>query len=313
MPDGAYRTTLRIPGLQAFLWTQFLGAFNDNVFKIIVSFYAMRVLGPERGIPLAATVFVLPFLLFSGWSGHLADAYSKRTVLIWTKSLEILAMGLAVPALMLVESDPSRAVVLQLGVLFLLATHSTFFSPAKYGILPEAVPPSELSRANGLLEMNTFAAIVLGTSVGGELFQRWNDEPWVLGVVLVAIAIIGTAASFGIPRVRAARPGQPFAWNPFGEIGRGLARLWPDQTLSDHDDGHLVLLAAGDASSSRFSCHGARRRSPSARRPPPASTRSSRSASAQAACSPAVSPATRSSSASCRSARSDSASSACCS
>ncbi len=165
MANGTYRTTLRIPGLQAFLWTQFLGAFNDNVYKIIVSFYAMQVLGPQQGLPLAAAVFVLPFLLFSGWSGHLADAYSKRTVLIWTKSLEILAMGLALPALMLVESDPERAVVLQLGVLFLMATHSTFFSPAKYGIVPEAVPASELSRANGLLEMSTFVAIILGTQL----------------------------------------------------------------------------------------------------------------------------------------------------
>ena len=176
MANGTYRTTLRIPGLQAFLWTQFLGAFNDNVYKIIVSFYAMQVLGPKQGLPLTAAVFVLPFLLFSGWAGHLADAYSKRTVLIWTKSLEILAMALALPALMLVRSDPERAVALQLVVLFLMATHSTFFSPAKYGILPEAVPPSELSRANGLLEMSTFAAIILGTSFGGELFERWSDR-----------------------------------------------------------------------------------------------------------------------------------------
>jgi acyl-[acyl-carrier-protein]-phospholipid O-acyltransferase/long-chain-fatty-acid--[acyl-carrier-protein] ligase len=231
MANGTYRTTLRIPGLQAFLWTQFLGAFNDNVFKIIVSFYAMQVLGPERGIPLAAAVFVLPFLLFSGWSGHLADAYSKRTVLIWTKSLEIVAMVLAVPALLLVQTDPARAIVWQLGVLFLMATHSTLFSPAKYGILPEAVPASELSRANGLLEMSTFAAIVLGTSVGGEMFQRWHDRPLVIGAILVAIAVTGTAMSFGIPRVRAARPGHRFAWNPFSEIGRGLVRLWPDRTL----------------------------------------------------------------------------------
>ena len=231
MATASYRTTLRIPGLQAFLWTQFLGAFNDNVFKIIVSFYAMRVLGPARGLPIAAAVFVLPFLLFSGWSGHLADAHSKRTVLIWTKSLEILAMALAGPALMLVTSAPERAVAMQLGVLFLMATHSTFFSPAKYGIVPEAVPPAELSRANGLLEMSTFAAIVLGTSVGGELFERWHDQPWVIGLVLVAIAVVGTAASFGIPHVRAARPGQRFVLNPFGEIGRGLARLWPDRVL----------------------------------------------------------------------------------
>jgi acyl-[acyl-carrier-protein]-phospholipid O-acyltransferase/long-chain-fatty-acid--[acyl-carrier-protein] ligase len=229
--SGTYGDTLRIPGLQSFLWTQFLGAFNDNVYKIIVTFYAMSVLGPERGIPLAAAIFVLPFLLFSGWSGHLADACSKRSVLIWTKCLEIVAMVAAVPALMLVDTNPARAVALQLGVLFLMATQSTFFSPAKYGILPEVVPTTELSRANGLLEMSTFAAIILGTSLGGELFERWNDEPWMLGLVLVAIAVGGTVLSFGIPPARAARPGQPFAWNPFAEIARGLARVAPDGVL----------------------------------------------------------------------------------
>ena len=231
MTSGTYRDTLRVPGFQSFLWTQFLGAFNDNVFKIIVSFYAMAVYGPELGIPLATAVFVLPFLLFSGWSGHLADAFSKRHVLIATKALEIAAMGLAIPALMLVPSNPELAVRLQLVVLFLVATQSTFFSPAKYGILPEAVPVRELSRANGLLEMSTFAAIILGTALGGELFERWSDAPWRMGTVLVVIAIIGTITSFGIPRVAAARPGQPFAWNPFAEVWRGLVRVFPDRTL----------------------------------------------------------------------------------
>src|SRR5688572_33454489 len=77
MAHSGFKDLLRKDGFQAFLWTQFLGAFNDNVYKIIVSFYAMQVLGPQRGLPLAAAVFVLPFLLFSGWSGHLADAYSR--------------------------------------------------------------------------------------------------------------------------------------------------------------------------------------------------------------------------------------------
>src|SRR6187402_1627894 len=97
--SGTYRTTLRIPGFQSFLWTQFLGAFNDNVYKIIVSFFAIRDLGPARGMPLAAFIFVMPFFLFSGWSGHLADTLSKRTVLVATKVLEIAAMVLATVAL----------------------------------------------------------------------------------------------------------------------------------------------------------------------------------------------------------------------
>jgi MFS family permease len=134
-------------------------------------------------------------------------------------------MVLAVPALLTGRLD------LQMLVLFLMATQSTFFSPAKYGIVPEVVPEHEISRANGLLEMSTFAAIILGTSLGGELFERWQDAPWRMAVVLLAIAVVGTLVSFGIPGVRAAKPGQPFAWNPFGEIARGLRRVVPDRTL----------------------------------------------------------------------------------
>ena len=225
MADGSYRTTLRIRGLQSFLWTQFLGAFNDNVYKIIVSFFAIRTLGPARGMPIAAFVFVAPFFLFSGWSGHLADAFSKRKVLVVTKMFEVAAMALATVALALERLD------LQLTVLFLMGAHSTFFSPAKYGIVPEIVPDSEISRANGLLEMSTFAAIILGTSLGGELFERWQREPLWMGGVLLAIAVAGTITSFGIPRVPAAKPAQRFDPNPFAEIARGLGRVFPDNTL----------------------------------------------------------------------------------
>jgi acyl-[acyl-carrier-protein]-phospholipid O-acyltransferase / long-chain-fatty-acid--[acyl-carrier-protein] ligase len=225
MASDSYRATLRNPGLSSFLWTQFLGAFNDNVFKIIVSFAAMAAYGEVRGMSLAAAVFVLPFLLFSGWAGHLGDAFSKRSVLVATKVLEVVAMALAVVAL-LGDNLP-----LELTVLFLMAAQSTFFSPAKYGIVPEMVPTGDISRTNGLLEMSTFAAIVLGTTAGGELYELWHAQPWRLGLVLVGIALAGTVTSFGIPRVRAANPGQRFAWNPFAEIGRGIARLRPDRTL----------------------------------------------------------------------------------
>src|SRR5262245_27531773 len=225
MTASSYRATLQRPGVWPYLWTQFLGALNDNIFKIIVTFYAIRQFGGVDGVTRAQAVFVLPFLLFAGYSGHLADTRSKRSVLIWTKVLEIAAMLLAVPALL------TGSVPLLLAVLFLMATQATFFSPAKYGIIPEMLPEAELSRANGLLEMTTFVAIVLGTTVGGELFQRWSAQPAVLAAVLVAIAVIGTATSLGIPRVQARLTGQRFSWNPFAEIWRGLVRLYPDRTL----------------------------------------------------------------------------------
>ena len=156
--DGTYRDTLTRPGLKAFLWTQFLGAFNDNIFKIVVSFLAMERLGAINGVSMVGAVFIVPFLLFSGYAGHVADVHSKRSVLVWTKALEIVAMTLAVPALV------SGHIGWLLGVLFLMAAQSTFFSPAKYGILPEMLPDKDLSRGNGLLEMSTFMAIILGTS-----------------------------------------------------------------------------------------------------------------------------------------------------
>src|SRR5262249_18534948 len=162
---------------------QFLGAFNDNIFKLVVSFLAMDAFGKIDGVAIAGAVFILPFLFFSGYAGHLADVRSKRKVLIWTKALEIVSMLLAVPALL------TGHVTWLLAILFLMATQATLFSPAKYGIVPEMWPPDDLSRANGLLEMSTFVAIVLGSSVGGAIFAAWRDTPIAIAGLLLAIAV----------------------------------------------------------------------------------------------------------------------------
>jgi len=237
---GTYGDTLRRPGFQAFLWTQFLGAFNDAVSKIIVTFLTIahftaglvsaRDVGAagSSATALVGAVFILPFLFFSGYAGHLADVRSKRTVMIWCKVLEIAVMVWMVPALFL----SARGVWWpMLVVTFLMAAQSTFFSPAKYGFVPEALPAEDLSRANGLLEMTTFVAIVLGTSVGGGIFQAWRGEPWITSTVLVAIAVAGTISSVRIPRTHPARSHQPFSINPMSEIGRGFVRLARDRNL----------------------------------------------------------------------------------
>ncbi len=220
-----YRQTLAYPGLRPFLWTQFLGAFNDNIFKMVVSFTAMRAMGNVEGVSLVGAVFILPFLLFSGYAGHLADRFDKRSVLVWMKWLEVVAMALAVPALL------SGHLPSLLAVLFLMAAQSTFFSPAKYGILPELLPEHELSRANGLLEMSTFVAIVIGTAIGGVVYTAWHDTPGYIGITLVAIAAIGVWASLRIPLVVAAAPHQALKLAPWGEITTGLRRLLSDRTL----------------------------------------------------------------------------------
>jgi acyl-[acyl-carrier-protein]-phospholipid O-acyltransferase/long-chain-fatty-acid--[acyl-carrier-protein] ligase len=223
--SGTYRQSLAYPGAQAFLWTQFLGAFNDNVFKIVVSFLAMDALGKVNGVAVAGAVFILPFLLFSGYAGHLADVRSKRQVLVWTKSLEVIAMLLAVPALLTGRVD------FLLAVLFLMAAQSTLFSPAKYGIVPELWPEEELSRANGLLEMSTFVAIVLGSSVGGAVFAAWRDTPMAIGGFLVAIAVIGTVTSLRIPETAVMPRPHKLHWAPWGEIFAGFRRLRANYTL----------------------------------------------------------------------------------
>jgi acyl-[acyl-carrier-protein]-phospholipid O-acyltransferase/long-chain-fatty-acid--[acyl-carrier-protein] ligase len=222
MTAHSYRDTLAARGLQPFLWTQFLGAFNDNLFKIVVSLMAVRAAadaGAGRQLSLVGIVFILPFLLFSGYAGQLADVYSKRAVLVVTKSLEVAAAALGLFAFM------SGRLELTYAVLFLIALQATFFSPAKYGILPEMLPDRDLSRANGVLEMSTFVAIVAGTALGSFMFDAWRSQLWMVGGVVVAIAVIGTACSLRIPAVPAARPGGSFALNPLREIGLGLRAL----------------------------------------------------------------------------------------
>src|SRR5882672_9445929 len=228
MAPHTYRETLKQRGLQPFLWTQFLGAFNDNLFKIVVSMLAVHLVAAARAgreLSIVSAVFILPFLLFSGYAGQLADVYSKRTVLVVSKSLEIVAATLGLVAFLLGHLQ------LNYVVLFLIALQATFFSPAKYGILPEILPDRDLSRANGVLEMSTFVAIVLGTAVGGYLFDVWRAHLWVIGVLVVGVAVIGTTSSFRIPHVAAAAPGQRIDRNPWGEIWTGLVTLRRDRVL----------------------------------------------------------------------------------
>jgi acyl-[acyl-carrier-protein]-phospholipid O-acyltransferase/long-chain-fatty-acid--[acyl-carrier-protein] ligase len=228
MTAHSYRDTVRRPGIQPFLWTQFLGAFNDNLFKIVVSLLAVHAAadGASGGrLSLVGIVFILPFLLFSGYAGQLADVYSKRTVLVTTKSLEIVAASLGLLAFV------SGRLELTYVVLFLIALQATFFSPAKYGILPEVLPDADLSRANGILEMSTFAAIVAGTALGSVLFDAWHADLWRIGALVVVIAVVGTALSTRIPYVPAARTDGRLELSPIREIVAGVQRLRSQRVL----------------------------------------------------------------------------------
>jgi acyl-[acyl-carrier-protein]-phospholipid O-acyltransferase/long-chain-fatty-acid--[acyl-carrier-protein] ligase len=229
MAHGGFKNVLKNGGFQAFLWTQFLGAFNDNAYRLIVSLRAVHIVARAdqsgKYLALAGALFVLPSLLFTGYAGHLADAISKRRVLIAVKIFEVVVMALGIGAFF------TQSIVWMFIVLFLMAVHYTIFSPAKYSIVPELVSDRDLSRANALLEMTTLVAIVLGTSVGPLLYTTWSAAEWKIGVVLTGIAVVGCLASFRITRVPASGAKQPLRLNPFAEVAEGTRHLLRDRPL----------------------------------------------------------------------------------
>ncbi|MET0503209.1 MAG: acyl-[ACP]--phospholipid O-acyltransferase [Candidatus Binatia bacterium] len=229
MTTGKYIDILKDRGFFCFFLTQFLGAFNDNFYKIIVSFVAVDRVAASGSrslyLSLIAFLFVLPSGLFSAYAGQLADRYSKRHVLVAVKIFEIIVMSLGLYAFFLERIEPMLAIV------FLMGLHAAFFSPAKYGILPEMLPDKDLSRSNGLLEMSTFLAIILGTSLGGIIYTIWKGRLELIGLLLVLVAIAGALSSVGITKVPPSGARKPLNPNPWTEIWAGLQRLYSDKSL----------------------------------------------------------------------------------
>ncbi len=193
---------------------QFFGAFNDNAWKLIIVFLAIRALkthfvGSEAEFQeasqfqttLAFSVLILPLILFSLPAGLLADRVSKRYVIICMKLVEVVLMLSATLTLFLLPGST----LIPLIILGLMGAQSALFSPAKYGILPEILTHERLSSGNALLEMWTFLAIILGTGAGGALLDISGSQTWTVGALLFSFAIIGFVFSFGIPKVPAAR------------------------------------------------------------------------------------------------------------
>src|SRR5215472_12535130 len=223
MAHSGFGSVLHHRGFRAFLGTQFLGAFNDSVYQSIVALH-VGTTRPEL-VPLVPAVFTLPSLLFSGYSGHLADAVSKRTVMVAVKAFEVAIMLFG---LVVLHNGWTAGMF---GVVFLLGLHAAIFGPAKYGIVPEIVEDRDLTRANALLEMSTFVAIVVGIAGGGILMALWKAAAWRIGLVTLGISLTGFATSLGIARVPASGAKQAFRWNPFGEIETSTRHLVKDRAL----------------------------------------------------------------------------------
>ncbi len=212
------------------MFTQSQGAFSDNALRWLVIFpvLASVALGDaekEGFASHASLLFAVPFLLFSTIGGWMADRFSKRSVMIGVKLGEIAIMLFATLALAWERQT------LQLAAICLMGVHSTFFAPAKYGVMPEILPTSKLSAGNGILELLTFIGIILGTFAGGWLAETMvHREVW-SGLLLAALAAVGLAASFGIAKVPAADPGKALNFNILGEIWSNLRVMKTDRDL----------------------------------------------------------------------------------
>jgi len=212
-----------------FFVTQFLGAFNDNVFKnalvILITFHLSTKMDVGLLINVAAGLFILPFFLFSATAGQMADKYEKSAHMQRIKALEIAIMLLGAVGF------ATGSVELLLTVLFLMGTQSTFFGPAKYGILPQHLREHELVGGNALVETGTFLAILLGTLVGGILIDVGALGRWIVSAVVVGIALLGWLSSRHIPYAAPVDPSLRVNWNLFSGTARIVRFIAADRTV----------------------------------------------------------------------------------
>jgi 1-acyl-sn-glycerol-3-phosphate acyltransferase len=208
-----------------FFWTQFSGAANDNLFKFaftVMVTYQLSVswLPPAMAGLVIGALFILPFLLFSATSGQLTDKFEKTRVIRFVKNLEIVIMLIAAAGFM--SGNVNVQVPVLLGCTFLMGLHSTLFGPVKFAYLPQALNERELTGGNGMVEMGTFVAILLGNIVGGLIIAIPNVGPHYVALGCVLLAVLGRAVAQFIPLAPATDPDLKINWNPVTETWRNL-------------------------------------------------------------------------------------------
>ncbi|WP_310041681.1 MFS transporter [Paraburkholderia caribensis] len=228
---GSQFRLLRERRFAPFFWTQFLGAMNDNVFKIgftsLVTYQAARFSGvnADTAAFLISAIFILPFVLFSATSGQIADKYDKAMLTRFVKTFEIGVMLVGGAGFWL-----HNAVLLYLCT-FLMGVHSTVFGPVKYAYLPQHLDKSELVGGNGMVEMGTFVAILFGTILGGAAAGSEAHGAAILAFGCVAIALIGRVASGFVPPSMPSQPDLRINWNPISETWRNLKLARQNRTV----------------------------------------------------------------------------------
>lgn len=211
-------------GFISLLFTQFFEAASDNIIKGVITF-AVAVGGPweqvfgEGGNGVVGILFTLPFVLLSAFGGRIADRSSKSRITVVLKTI-----SLAVCALCAIEFARGSAWG-AIAALLAFSTVSAFFGPVKYGMIAELVEEDRLSRANGVINMATNVAVILGTLVAGIAARDWKQsfvdgapsglDAWHPGIAMAVFVVLGFVTCLTLPRLRAQNPGLPVDFNPF--------------------------------------------------------------------------------------------------
>ncbi len=229
------RSGLGSVGFQGLLWTQFFTALNDNIFRWLVigigKDHAEQAGYPASMVLMAGTVgFVAPYLLLAAPAGFFADRFPKRSVILACKVAEIFIMMLGIGVFMLGGLPPLWALGLLMAAVALMGAQSALFSPARAGCIPEVLAPEYLSKANGFFGLATVSATVLGTGIGSMLADltqpKGMTNVWYSALVLIGVAIIGTATAVVIPRITAGNAKRTFPWDAPVQTWRDLQTLW---------------------------------------------------------------------------------------
>lgn len=216
-------------GFWALIATQFQGAYSDNILRNLLLAMIVGMGLPEGArdsfVSMVTFLFSMPFVLFSMTGGWLADRFSKQRVTQWTKVMEIGAMTVATTGLAMHSRN------LTLVALGLVATQAALFGPSKYGLLPELLPAKRLSWGNGVIELGTFLAIIVGTVTGAAMAEHFHGHEVYAGYALLGLALVGFFTSLGIDRVPAAAPEKKYRINFVGDLWHQIGLMRRDQAL----------------------------------------------------------------------------------
>ena len=240
-PDHQEQTVgtgeLLSPAFQGLLWTQWLTSINDNVFRWYVIGVGKDQFAPEDQaflLIVGSAFFIVPYIIFSSVAGWLADRFKKSQVIMGCKFAEIIIMTIGVFSVTLMgKPNPSVAVdpffYLLLAAVFLMGLQSALFAPAKVGTIPELLTKKTIAAGNGIFNLATLSATVIGMALGGwlsDITSRGQEQVWIAAVVLIGIAVVGTMLSFLVRSLPAANKLAKFPVTIVGETIRDIRLLF---------------------------------------------------------------------------------------